>query len=94
MTESDNSVWLPCACGWIEHQLRASIIDIDATESEFAIEIHLVTWRRFWGRLWDGLRYAFGHKSKYGNFDEILLGREDVKRLRDLCDVFLKGGKA
>lgn len=84
-----NELWAVCDCGWTDHVLRVQSIDDGEGLREFIIEVHLVTWRGFWRRLWYGLRYAFGHKSSFGAFDEVILSRENVVRLRDLCNVYL-----
>lgn len=88
METKETYVWAVCECGWSEHQFRAVVYE-DADTKEFLLEIHLATWRNFWQRLWHGLCYAFGHTSRYGSFDEVIVKREDVARLRDLCIQYL-----
>ena len=39
-------------------------------------EVHLVTYHNFFKRLWYGLKYAFGHKSRFGAWDEFLFDKE------------------
>ena len=89
----DDEVWAVCECGWSEHQFKAKLLDWGDGEWEFLFETHLDTWRNFWQRLWHGLCYAFGHRSRFGCFDEVIVGRADVVRLRDLCNTYLAKGE-
>jgi hypothetical protein len=41
-------------------------------------------------RAWYGLRYIFGFQSIYGAFDEVLLEKREVEKLRDLCNDHLR----
>lgn len=66
-----------CACHSREHQL-AFWKDDDIV----ATQVHLTTYRNFWKRLWVGLKYAFGYKCVYGNFDEFIWKEEDLKQLK------------
>ncbi len=47
---------------------------------ELDFEIHLNTSKSFWERLWGGLKYAFGYKSKYGNWDNFMFRPEDADK--------------
>lgn len=69
---------ITCDCGSSEHQFT---LIKDTEDDEIWLETHLITYRNFFKRLWVGLKYAFGYKSKYGNFDSILLTKEDCKKI-------------
>lgn len=66
-----------CRCGSLEH-----IFIVSADESDAFIEIHLAP-LPIWQRIWNAVRYAFGHRSKYGDFQEILLSPETALYLGD-----------
>jgi hypothetical protein len=46
------------------------------------MHIHLANNRGFWQRLRYGLAYAFGRKSRFGAFDEIILNPKDADKLQ------------
>jgi hypothetical protein len=71
-----------CACHSIEHQTYFWK-DKELGFEELYIEMHLITYRNFFKRLWIGLKYAFGYKSIYGNWDTFIFTKEDEKKLRD-----------
>ena len=55
-------------------------------DNEVYVSVHLSTYHGFWKRLWHGLKYAFGHKSRYGAFDEVILRKEDADNLQKVVD--------
>lgn len=79
---NDKKHLLICSCGSCEHQAILSYWH-DEDYPEVYLSIHLITWEGFWRRLWTGLRYAFGYKSKYGHFDEMVITPEEAKNIRD-----------
>jgi hypothetical protein len=50
------------------------------------IYIHLNRKRKFWKRLVHGIRYIFGYKSRFGDWDEFIVDKKDWGRLRDIID--------
>ena len=40
----------------------------------------------FWERLKYGIKYIFGHQSRYGAFDEFIFNPEDAPKLQELVD--------
>jgi hypothetical protein len=73
----DDELIIICACHSFEHQA----IFWDGEEWGMHIYFHLNTHKGFWGRLWHGLQYAFGYKSRYGCWDEFILNDEDKDKL-------------
>lgn len=69
---------LICDCHNLEHQVS---FWYDQDDDSLYIEPHLVTHRNFLKRLYIGIKYAFGYKSRYGEFDEIVLSPESQKEL-------------
>jgi hypothetical protein len=47
------------------------------------MQIHLYHRRNFFDRLLHGLKYAFGHKSNYGAWDEFVLEKSSLKEMRE-----------
>ena len=71
-----------CECSSMEHQAKFYYEKPDGVPYDlFAVLIHLNSGRGFFYRLWYGLKYIFGFKSRYGAWDELLIGKEDRKKL-------------
>ena len=81
--KNDNEILLLCDCSSDEHQM---IVRWDDNDKEVYVSIHLANNTGFWKRLWHGLKYAFGHRSRYGEFDEIILRKEDASNLQKVVD--------
>lgn len=69
-----------CNCGNAEHQLIFRAFDGDDDPWVY-VTIHLRKFP-FWKRLVNGVKYIFGHRSKYGDFDEIILTPDHCKQLQ------------
>jgi hypothetical protein len=76
-----------CSCGSFEHQMYFW------TDNDIPLytEVHLVTHRNFFIRLWRGLRYAFGYRSRFGEWDEFLFGTEDMLKLKEFLNNYNYG---
>lgn len=74
---------LICNCEYPEHQI---IIEYDDRYKEISFQFHLTTYRNFFKRLWVGLRYAFGYKSRYGNWDCIDIDVRNYGKLKDVVN--------
>lgn len=66
-----------CRCYSIEHSFIVS-----ADDEDLFIEVHLAA-LPFRKRLWNAIRYVLGKKSKWGDFEEILLSPEQTLDLGD-----------
>jgi hypothetical protein len=73
------------SCCSVEHQ-----IVITLNKGIVTVQVHLVTYRDFFKRFWLGLKYAFGYKSKYGDWDEIVLDETHIEQLEEVI-AYLKG---
>lgn len=72
-----------CDCHNLEHQVA---FWYDEEEKLLYIEPHLATHRNFFKRLWVGLKYAFGYKSRFGDWDELILNIENQIKLRSFLN--------
>lgn len=81
-----------CECETPDHQMLMRLYDwgADSPKSlsmppssnvDLTIDIHLHTNKGFFKRLWYGLGYIFGRKSRYGAFEGIDVQYEDVDRM-------------
>lgn len=81
--KNDNEFLLVCECSSLEHQM---VFRWDNADNEVYANVHLADYKGFWKRLWHGLKYAFGYKSRYGEFDEVILRKEDAANLQKVVD--------
>jgi hypothetical protein len=79
---------LICQCGSLEHQFSFVWWEDKDLDSEVYMECHL-TPLPFWQRLKNGIKYIFGHRSVYGDFDDVILRKEDAHKLERIVE-FLK----
>ena len=66
-----------CRCYSIEHSFVVS-----ADGEDLFIEVHLSS-VPFWSRVKNAVRYVLGRKSKWGDFEEVLLSPEQALDLGD-----------
>ncbi len=66
-----------CRCFSLEHSFVVS-----ADDEDLFIEVHLAS-VPFWRRLKNSMRYVLGRKSKWGDYEEILLSPEQALDLGD-----------
>lgn len=78
---------LLCECSSAEHQL---IIRWDKDENEVYVTTHLSTYKNFFMRLWQAIKYIFGYRCRYGEFDEVILRKEDADKLQKVVDYLKK----
>lgn len=76
--ERDHKFFI-CQCESPEHVLH---FVHDQDYDELYVYVHL-TKDRFFKRLWNAIKYVFGHQCKYGAFDEFIFNRTST-------DVMLK----
>jgi hypothetical protein len=69
-----------CSCNSIEHQMS---FFYDEKEKELYTEVHLYNYKNFFKRLISAIKYIFGYKSKYGNWDSMIFKKEDLIDLRN-----------
>lgn len=80
----ENNLFI-CNCSDIEHQMIVSI-DSEDKEKEIYVSIHLSDYHNFFQKLWIGIKYIFGKKSKYGNWDVIILNEKDMIKLKEILE--------
>ena len=88
---------ISCSCSAQEHQLGISWFPGDR-DGEVYFHYHL-TQRPLLERIKQAIWHLFGYRSKYGNFDEIIIYSTDIEKLRSIlaearADVTKLEGKA
>ena len=79
-----NRELMVCECNSLEHIVIFQAIEGDVDE-EVYLHVHL-SQRSFLQRLLCGIRYIFGYRSRFGDFDEIILNRTKLKELLKSLD--------
>jgi hypothetical protein len=72
-----------CECKSLDHQV---VLVKFTDEEEVYLEVHLTTHRNFGQRLWYGLKYAFGYKSRVGAWDEFILGSTQLNQIKKFIE--------
>lgn len=68
-----------CDCSNMEHQF---VISYDPEYyDEICVQVHLTQSDTFFGRVKQVIKYIFGHRSDYGDFQEILLDKAKTTML-------------
>jgi hypothetical protein len=75
-----------CECSSAEHQI---ITHYDSEDKQLFLTVHLSN-LKFFERLWLGIKYIFGYKCKYGNFQEFIFNPKDADRLIELGNLLKK----
>jgi len=102
MVMLDGTEFFECSCGSDEHTLRF-ILDFDSlndgTDSDYPpypeiyTSVFLNHYDAWYRRLWRGIKYIFGYKSKHGHFDSFSMRPGDIPRFREMLDKFEEGVK-
>ena len=73
---------LVCDCEDVRHQI---IIEqfIEDNNNDIYATIHLAPYS-FFKRLWNGLRYIFGYRCDFGDFEEFIFKKEHIKALEEI----------
>lgn len=73
-----------CRCNSSEHQLIFTYFS-DEVDGDVYVSVHLKP-DSFWKRIRNAIKYVFGYRSKYGDFDEFIFKKEDANKLQSVVD--------
>ena len=79
-----------CSCGNIEHQMMLGYDPSDTDFQEMWTEVHLTQTRNFFQRVVAAVKYISGHRSRYGDWDCILIDKQKAVEIRDFINEFLE----
>ena len=82
---NDGKELLVCKCHDVNHQIVIEWFEEDG-EFEVYAEV-LLKPHGFWKRLWTGIRYICGHRSKCGDFDEFMFSEEHIRALERIVSM-------
>jgi len=81
---SEETTLMLCDCRSDEHQVIFHA-DVDGEDPVVYMHVHLTDWTPWYKRLVHGIKYIFGHTSRYGDWDEFILTKEHAKQFRVLA---------
>ena len=81
--------YFECICKSDEHLLKFQF-DKDPKDPSLYTTIHLQQWRNPLKRVWTAIKYVFGFKSKYGQWDCWEIEPGDAIRLITLCQEYIE----
>lgn len=73
-----------CQCTSMEHDM---VVQFDSEDEVVYVHTQLAQHRNFFQRAWLALKYIFGHRSKYGHWEETML---DLKKAEELEKMLLR----
>jgi len=83
----DGSHFIECRCGSDEHTIRFTL-SIEDDDPEIYTSVFLNHWQPWYYRIWHAIKYIFGYKCKYGDWDCTLMGETEVDQLQKMIDDF------
>lgn len=78
----NNEEILICACHSVEHQI---VIQKDEEDKVLYCSIHLLP-LPWYKRIVNGIKYIFGYRCKYGDFDEFLFDKKHITKLNQMVN--------
>ena len=87
MPDIEKSQYFDCRCSCDDHVLRFSYVSMPDPEPEVYTSVYLYS-GGFFQRLWNAMKYLFGYKSPYGDFDCVILKDDDIVRLIKLLESY------
>lgn len=79
--------WYVCQCHSLEHFF---VISYDQTWNDSVFVNVYLSHLPFFKRFILGIKYIFGYKSRYGNYEEILLDKTQVNDLIQRLQIYSK----
>ena len=74
-----------CGCRYAEHHYVYTKVAPEYGDKYVYISVHLSNYS-FWKRVKLAIKYIFGYKSKYGNYDTFIINKYNIKQFREIVD--------
>lgn len=78
-----------CKCSSTEHQIHFGWWDEDE-DGDVYMSVLLNPEYKWWKRIVLAVKYIFGYKCKYGQFDEVILDKKDIPKLEKIIEYLKK----
>ena len=79
---------LYCACSSNEHQISLESFE-DEGVKDLYLAFHLAQAKPWYRRIVNAVKYVFGYRCKYGDFDEFLFTVETAAVVKNYLDEYL-----
>ena len=79
------SEYIECSCSTPEHTIRF-IYEEDVHIKDTVYLCVFLQHFPFFKRIWIAIKYIFGYKCIYGHFDEAVLNKEGIDKLRNFLE--------
>lgn len=79
-----------CACNSLEHQIIFRLFDDGENEKCVYGSIHLMPHNNLFKRILCAIKYVFGYRCKYGEFEEFVFKSEDAYKINVLFNYLIK----
>lgn len=83
----NDRIILVCDCSSLEHQV---CFWYDGEDKELYCTIHLTHYDSIFKRIRTAVKYIFGHKSRFGEWDETYFNDKELTKLRKYLDENIK----
>lgn len=74
-------LYLDCQCECLEHVIR---LQYDPENGDINLDVHLTMHEKWYQRVWLAIRYVFGFRSKFGEYDCTMLKVTDYVAVRKM----------
>jgi len=81
---ANETEFFECDCHSDEHTIK---FVYDEENNEFYLSVYLNQYRNLLQRIWVAIKYVFGYKSRYGDWDCWTLQEQDVVRLKKVLNL-------
>ncbi len=89
--DTHQKLYVSCECGTLEHLFKFTYwLDDEFPDDVLYMQVHLANSDRWYQRIWAGLRHMFGYRSKYGEFDEVLINQTKAMEMRDFLSAYIE----
>ena len=78
-------LYVKCDCHSPEHMFILSYYADDDDWDTLDFAIHLNSWKNIIRRIWTAIKYIFGYKSRYGEWDNVCINPAEAKRIAEFC---------
>jgi len=76
--ENLKNEYFECACHCNDHLMIACL---NREDNELYIQMHLLPHKNIFRRMWLAVKYIFGYRSKFGDYEEFIFNNDDAERL-------------
>jgi hypothetical protein len=87
MNTLDEITNFECICHSPEHTLK---VEYDADMKNLVFSVHLNQYRNIFKRIWTGIKYIFGYKCKFGQWDIFEMQNQDIPKFKRILELIEK----